>query len=136
MNICNFLRKKVNIFIVIAFFALLFHFLSNKTQFLKPSMVIKLSHFSPKFGVNNTRYIGNQSIESFGTVITILFHFNKSKHKSDEYEKWSEAMIKSIGAPMVAYVDDFWANKLIKLCIKQNLIGNRISFIFSYDLKF
>lgn len=69
------------------------------------------------------KYIGNQSRESFTTVLSTLFYFNKSKHLSRKYEKWSNKMLQSLGAPLIMYVDEYWADYFITKCIEKNITG-------------
>lgn len=68
-------------------------------------------------------YLGDQSRVSFTTVITTLFRFNKSKHSNDKYDKWSNTMLNSIRAPLVAFVDRTWATKFIERCQANNITG-------------
>lgn len=70
------------------------------------------------------RYLKNQKpIRTETTVVTTLFQFNKSKHSNKKYDRWSTKMIASMGVPIVAYVDFFWADKFIEKCNKYNLTG-------------
>lgn len=61
----------------------------------------------------------------FTTVVTTLFHFERSKHQDKNYEKWSETLLASISVPLIAYVDTFWADKFIQKCNKYNVTGNK-----------
>lgn len=69
------------------------------------------------------KYIGNQSRESFTTVLSTLFYFKKSKHNPRKYKEWSNKMLKSLGAPLIMYVDSYWADYVITKCIENNITG-------------
>ena len=76
--------------------------------------------------VNNngkTVYLGDQKRICYTTVVTTLFLFGKSKHSRDDYERWSNTMIKSIGAPIVAVVDFNWEKRFIERARLYNLTG-------------
>ena len=76
--------------------------------------------------VNNnskTVYLGDLQRTCYTTVVTTLFLFDKSKHSKDDYERWSNTMIKSIGAPIVAIVDYNWEKKFIERARHYNLTG-------------
>lgn len=77
----------------------------------------------PVFSTYEIKYIGDQTRESRTTVLTTLFHFSKSKHRVKEYEKWFSKMLASLGAPLIAYVDYYWAPKFIEKCRHYNLTG-------------
>ena len=69
-------------------------------------------------------HLGKQNgAKSFITVVTALFLFNKSKHSNSSYDNWSHTMIKSIGVPMVAFVDNKTAPIFIQRCISNNITG-------------
>ena len=77
--------------------------------------------------VNNnngkTVYLGDQRRICYTTIVTTLFLFGKSKHSKDDYDRWSNTMIKSIGAPIVAIVDYNWEKKFIERARHYNLTG-------------
>ena len=79
----------------------------------------------PVFSTYEIKYLGDQTRESRTTVLTTLFHFGKSKHRVKEYEKWFSKMLASLGAPLIAYVDYYWAPKFIEKCQQYNLTGNK-----------
>ena len=71
-------------------------------------------------------YIGNRKPKPyFTTVVTTLFHFERSKHPDISYEKWSETLLASIYVPLIAYVDTYWAEKFIQKCNKYNVTGDK-----------
>ena len=73
------------------------------------------------------KYIGNRKPKPyFTTVVTTLFHFERSKHPDTSYEKWSETLLASISVPLIAYVDTYWADKFIQKCNKYNVTGNKL----------
>lgn len=61
----------------------------------------------------------------FTTVVTTLFHFERSKHPDKSYENWSETLLASISVPLIAYVDTYWADKFIQKCNKYNVTGDK-----------
>jgi hypothetical protein len=65
-------------------------------------------------------YLGYQRQSSYTTVVTVLFQFGKSKHSSDDYEKWSSTMISSLSGPVIAFVDYKWEQKFIDKFTKSN----------------
>lgn len=71
------------------------------------------------------RYLNNKKKAVFDiTVITQLFHFEKSKHTDEEYKKWSKTLVASVAdSPIVAYVDYFWADQFVDTCNQFNLSG-------------
>lgn len=122
-------RRKLFIFVSILAATFLILFFKSKNQPYENDVYIQLDS-SVRNNHSNIYYIGNQSLESFTTVITTLFDLKKSKHKQNEYDKWSETMLKSMGAPLVAYVDNFWAEKFIKRCNELNLTGKVFNYYF------
>lgn len=68
-------------------------------------------------------YFGNQQRYSYSTVVTTLFLFKKSKHTIINYETWSTTMIKSLGVPIVAFIDYNWEKSILKKAKKYNLTG-------------
>lgn len=81
--------------------------------------LIQDSSFSPY----DIKYIGDQSRTSYTTVLTTLFHFVKSKHREDEYEKWFKNMLTSVDAALIAYVDEYWADEFVRQCRRHNRTG-------------
>lgn len=83
-------------------------------------------------------YLGDQGRTYNTTVIFTLFHFEKSKHPFTHYDRWSNRFIKSIGAPIVAFIDYYWEKKIIKRCQKYNITGFSFLLInnFSRFFKF
>lgn len=122
----DFSRKKLNICIFIIASGILLYFWKLKTRQHQQQAEVFFqidSETRSSNPISRIEYIGNQSWQSYTTVITVLFNFKKSKHKHNEYEKWSEKMLKSIGAPFVAFVDNFWAERFIKHSKNFNLTG-------------
>ena len=70
-----------------------------------------------------TVYLGDLQRTCYTTVVTTLFLFGKSKHSREDYDRWSNTMIKSIGAPIVAIVDFNWEKKFIERARLYNLTG-------------
>ena len=79
-------------------------------------------------------YLGNQQITSYTTVVTTLFQFGKSKHSSGDYDVWSTTMIKSLGAPIVAFIDFNWEKKFLERAKEFNLTGNTVIYYLLFDL--
>ena len=69
-------------------------------------------------------YLGDQRQTSHTTIVTSLFLFRKSKHSRNDYDKWSNTMIKSMGAPFVAFIDFNWEKRFLDRSKKNNLTGN------------
>lgn len=69
------------------------------------------------------KHVGNQRVTSFTTVITTMFRFKKSKHSDENYLKSSKTMFDSIKGPLIAFVDNFWAEKFIEMCKNKNITG-------------
>ena len=69
-------------------------------------------------------YLGDQQHTSYITVITTLFYFGKCKHTNRDYDKWSKTMIKSMGVPIVAFIDFNWEKKFLERSKKYNITGN------------
>jgi len=118
--------SKSCIIIVIIIFVVIFLF-TPKDQI----PVFYISKSSPDEFITNSEYsiyeikhLGNPKHISLTTVVTTLFRFSKSKHASDAYDEWSKTMIKSMGAPIVAFIDYNWANKFIERCKLNNITGN------------
>ena len=65
------------------------------------------------------------TITSFATVVTALYRFNESKHTSQSYDIWSQILIKSIGVPLVAFLDNETAQSFIPQCILNNITGQK-----------
>lgn len=68
-------------------------------------------------------YLGNQQRTSYSTVVTTLFLFGKSKHSSSNYDEWSNTMIKSLGVPIVAFIDFNWEKSFLERAKQYNLTG-------------
>lgn len=68
-------------------------------------------------------YFGDRQRISYTTVLTTMYYFGKSKHSKKDYEKWSGTMTRSIGAPIVAYIDTKVEEKMIKRFRDYNLTG-------------
>lgn len=71
-------------------------------------------------------YLGNQQRTSYSTVVTTLFLFGKSKHSSSNYDEWSNTMIKSLGAPIVAFIDFNWEKSFLERAKQYNVTGKLI----------
>ena len=52
-----------------------------------------------------------------------MFQFTKSKHSTEVYERWADLMSASVSAPIVAFVDSFWADKLVERFETNNRTG-------------
>lgn len=101
----------------------LFNTTENVTKMLLTEPITKSDY--------QTIHVGKQTNRTMNTNITIvttLFHFNKSKHSDSDYDKWSETMIKSLASPFVAFVDNYWADTFIKRCNQYNLTGTLDDF--------
>ena len=72
-----------------------------------------------------TVYLGDQNRTSYTTIVTTLFIFSINKKRSNSsYYEWSGRMIKSLGAPVVAYIDYSLEEVFTKRFQKSNLTGN------------
>lgn len=69
----------------------------------------------------------------FATVVTTLFHFEKSKHPDANYEKWLDNMLASVTIPIIAFVDSYWAEKFTMKCNRLNLTG-KLNYFINFNL--
>jgi hypothetical protein len=53
--------------------------------------------------------------QEYVTVVSTFFKMPNSKHSLEEYDIWMTNMLKSVKAPLVAYVDQFSANKVNRI---------------------
>lgn len=85
---------------------------------------------SKKTSVNKyeIKYFGEQNQTSYVTLVTSLFQPDKSKHSPRDYEKWTDTMLKSIGSPIVAFVDVQWSDFVVRQFTANNLTGKQIFF--------
>lgn len=63
---------------------------------------------------------------SFTTLVTALFHLDKSKHSRTDYETWSRTMLRSLdssSASLVAFVDLDWSEFTLAEFSRLNLTG-------------
>ena len=74
-----------------------------------------------------TVYLGDQNMTSYTTIVTTLFIFTINKKRSNSsYYEWSGRMIKSLGAPVVAYIGSSLEEVFTKRFKESNLTGNLI----------
>ena len=78
---------------------------------------------SDYINISRIIYFGDRQRISYTTVLTTMYFFGKSKHSKKDYEKWSGTMTRSIGAPIVAYIDTKVEEKMIKRFRDYNLTG-------------
>lgn len=132
------LRCNLNIYIavslVLLFFLLIFKYHIPSPIFYRNKVVVHTMPaalttpgstqgvIEPSYDV---RYLTDRKLAKryLTTVVTTLFHFEKSKHADSSYEKWSDTMLASMGGPIIAYVDHYWADKFIEKCKSYNLTG-------------
>ena len=88
------------------------------TNIIKPSSLC-----SDYINFSKVIYVGDRHRISHTTVLTTMYYFGKSKHSKKDYEKWSGTMTRSIGAPIVAYIDTKVEEKMIKRFRDYNLTG-------------
>lgn len=76
------------------------------------------------------RVAGNSTTNgtSFVTVVTCMFRSGRETHSRENFEKWSTTMIKSMGSPLVAFVDVAWADLFATRLSQANLSGETYSF--------
>ena len=104
------MKKRIFNFIAVFAMVVLFVRLSYVSRNKYAEVVIEREKEDKNYEVT---YIGDQQQTSFTTVVTVLFQFNKSKHSSGDYDKWSSTMLSSLSGPFVAFVDYEWAPNLI-----------------------
>ena len=104
----------------------------NKTQTEEILNNTEKKLFEQKLSINKpiepykVIYIADRkSKRYYTTVVTTLFRFNKSKHSDEKYEKWSDTLLASVSVPLIAYVDTYWADKIIKKYNKYNVTGEK-----------
>ena len=93
--------------------------------------IFKVSLESYENNDNESEYkiviLGDEQRTSYITVVTTLFLFGRSKHSKNQYGAWSNTMLKSLGAPIVAFIDFNWEQKFIERCRENNITGNLIN---------
>lgn len=127
-------KNKLRFYFIILFISIFMLILINMKEIqsikLNIKRQIKLIKTINQFDYNyyDVIQVGNQSRFNSITIMTSMFRFHKSKHPIEDYIKWSSTMFNSIGSPLVAYVDQYWSQRVIKLCQKRNLTA--LIFVF------
>lgn len=109
------------VIIIIAIIIFLKKFYSNQELFISNIENKSESRFDNNYKIV---YFGDQRRISYTTIVTTLFLFEKSKHSSKEYNIWTNAMLKSLGVPIVAFVDYNWEKTFLERSKQNNLTGD------------
>ena len=68
-------------------------------------------------------YFGDESTVNNTTIVTNMFFIGTSKHSNSDYIEWLRIMIRSIGSPIVAYIDTKSEKTFVEEFQKYNKTG-------------